>query len=170
MAVFSFDGSSKVISVLSGTVLDVKDLWSRWSDWFTTSDNSKWTVAMTQIGGNDIDTIAGTSIPIYLYLINDWKIKPMESNHTLSVRSGILLTSDSSDPFISTNGSYMIRVNYQQPIQSIQINTAGSSGTSAAEVWAYPINNMDNSSIGGLVKAIDIKVDDTQARVIILTE
>jgi len=42
-------------------------------------------------GGNDIDVSAGTSIPIYAFLMNGWKLKPQEANHTLSVTDGILL-------------------------------------------------------------------------------
>ena len=62
----SFDGSTKTITLSSGTTtLDVVDLWSRWVDWvLTPGDNSKYAIAMDIVGGQDIDTSAGTSIPI----------------------------------------------------------------------------------------------------------
>lgn len=124
----SFDGETKIITITTVNTLDVKDLWSRWVDWMLTSDNSKYALAMTQVGGNDIDISQGTTIPIYIYLLNGWKIKPREANHTLVVTSGILLTSDSSDPFMDTTGAYTVRVNYQQPVQVVTVSTGGAGG------------------------------------------
>ncbi len=121
----SFDGSTKVVTITTDTELDVKDLWSRWVDWFLTSDNSKYAVAMSQVGGNDIDVVAGTSIPVYVYLENGWKVKPKEANHTLTVTNGILLTSDSSTPYTTTTGSYNVVIRDQQPVQAIGVATGG---------------------------------------------
>lgn len=129
----AFDGTTKVITITVDSTLDVMDLWSRWTDWWLTSDNSKYGVAMEQVGGNDIDLVAGTSIPIYIYLLDGWKIKPREANHTLAVTNGILLTDDSSDPFINTTGAFMVRVNYQQPVQALTVATGGGGGGLTAQ-------------------------------------
>jgi hypothetical protein len=142
----SFNGSTKIITLSTGTtVLDVKDLWSRWVDWFLTSDNSKFPVAMENLGGNDIDTVAGTTVPIYVFLKNGWVIKPQEANHTLRVFNGILLGSGGGDPFTNTTGSFVIRINYSQPVQAITVSTGGGSaptaGEIAAEVWATDIGS-----------------------------
>ena len=88
----AFDGSTKVITLTTGTtVVSVRDLWSRWVDWFLTEDNSKYLPAFINVGGDDIDISAGTKIPIYAFLMNGWKIKPQEANHTLTIQDGILL-------------------------------------------------------------------------------
>ena len=130
----SFDGSTKVISLSTGTTtLGVRDLWSRWVDWFLTSDNSKYLPAFSQVGGDDIDTSAGTKIPIYAFLLNGWKIKPQEANHTLNVTDGILLVSGGGDPFMDTTGSYIVRINYQQPVQAISFTSGGSGGLTTEE-------------------------------------
>ena len=64
---FTFNGSTKTITLTPGTTeLGVRDLWSRWVDWLLTSDNSKYGPAMAQVGGNDIDSVSGTKIPIYI--------------------------------------------------------------------------------------------------------
>lgn len=131
----SFDGTTKIVTITTDTTLDVRDLWSRWIDWYLTSDNSKYGIAMTNVGGDDIDTVAGTKIPIYVFLQNGWKVKPKEANHTLAVTNGILLTSDGSDPFTNTTGSYIIRINYQQPVQAISFSTGGGGGLTADDVW-----------------------------------
>ncbi|UOF78930.1 hypothetical protein [Caudoviricetes sp.] len=130
----SFNGATKEITITVVDALNVKDLWSRWVDWFLTGDNSKYGLAMQQIGGNDIDLSAGTSIPIYIYLLNGWKIKPREANHTLRVSDGILLTDDSSDPFKNTTGTYTVRILYQQPVQAITVSTGGGGGVTVADL------------------------------------
>lgn len=131
----SFDGTTKIVTITTDTELNVRNLWSRWVDWYLTSDNSKYGIAMVNVGGDDIDVVAGTKIPIYLFLQDGWKVKPKEANHTLAVTNGILLTDDGSDPFTNTSGSYIIRINYQQPVQAISFSTGGGGGITADDVW-----------------------------------
>lgn len=133
----SFDGSSKVITLSAGTTaLGVRDLWSRWVDWMATSDNGKYLPAMSLLGGDDIDLVAGTKVPAYVFLLNGWKIKPQEANHTLNVSDGILLVSGGGDPFVNTTGSYNVRILYQQPVQAISFATGTVDPTGlASAVW-----------------------------------
>lgn len=136
----TFDGATKVATLSAGTTaMGVRDLWSRWVDWWLTSDNSKYPLMMEQVGGNDIDAGAGTKIPIYAFLLNGWKIKPQEANHTLAVTDGILLVNGGGDPFSNTAGSFIVRINYQQPVQAISFTSGGGGGggATAADVWAY---------------------------------
>jgi len=122
----SFNGLTKVITLTTGTTsLSVRQLWSRWVDWFLTSDNSKYLPAFSQVGGNDIDPIVGTAIPIYAFLMNGWKLKPQEANHTVTISDGILLVDGGGDPFNNTDGAYTVRINYQQPVQAITVATGG---------------------------------------------
>ena len=140
---YSIDGVTKVITLTPGTIeVSVRDLWSRWVDWYLTGDNSKFLPAFTNVGGNDIDLTAGTTIPIYVFMQNGWKIKPQEANHTLTINDGILLVDGGGDPFNNTNGSYVVRINYQQPVQAITVSTGGGGGglttaqaTQLLELW-----------------------------------
>lgn len=123
---FSFNGQTKVITLTAGTTtMSVRDAWSRWVDWFVTSDNSKYLPAFSTVGGNDIDASAGTAIPIYAFLVNGWRIKPQEADHTLTVTEGILLVEGGGNPFNNTAGDFIVQINYQQPVQAITVNTAG---------------------------------------------
>lgn len=132
---YVFDGTTKQITLTTGTTsVSVRDLWSRWVDWFLTSDNSKYAPAFVNVGGDDIDATAGTKIPIYAFLMNGWKIKPQEANHTLSITDGILLVNGGGDPFSNTTGAYTVRVNYQQPVQAISFSTGGGAGATAGEI------------------------------------
>lgn len=137
-----FNGSSALIT-LDSPILDVNELWSDWVNWMLTGDNSKFPLAFNQVGGNPIDLSSGTSIPLYYFLINGWRIKPMESDHTLTVSGGIILVDGSGDPFIDTVGAFTVRINYQQPVQAITVSTGGGGGfvgptasDIATAVWA----------------------------------
>jgi len=152
---YSFNGTSKIITLTVGTILlDVKDLYSRWKDWVLTSDNSKWETAFQVTGGDEIDSDSGTAIPLYAFLINGWVIKPQESNHTLNVFGGVLLVSGGGDPFVDTAGNYMIRINYQQPVQAITVSTSGAGpGPIDANLIQIngetaPVDNLENDYNG----------------------
>lgn len=140
----TFDGATSRISISAATTLSVRDLWSRAVDWWLTGDNSKYVFPLEQVGGNDIDLGAGTKIPIYTFLKAGWRIKPQESSHTLNVTDGVLLVDGGGDPFVNTTGSFVVRINYQQPVQAISFSTGGG-GTAptaeqnAAAVWQYLI-------------------------------
>lgn len=78
--------------------------------------------------------MAGTSVPVYTFLVNSWKVTPDEANHTLSVTGGILLVSGGGDPFNNTAGAYVVRINYQQPVQAITVATGGVTPPTAVEI------------------------------------
>jgi hypothetical protein len=124
---YTFDGVNKVITLNTGVVtMSVRDVYSRWVDWFiSTSGNQKYLPAFLTVGGDVIDATAGTSIPIYGFLVNGWRVRPQEADHTLTINDGILLVSGGGDPFLNTLGSHVVRVNYQQPVQAITVNTGG---------------------------------------------
>jgi hypothetical protein len=152
---YSISGPNKVITLTVGTVLvSVKDLWSRWVDWFLTGDNSKYLPAFVNVGGDDIDVSAGTKIPIYAFLMNGWKIKPQEASHTLTISDGILLVNGGGDPFNSTLGAYTVRINYQQPVQAISFSSDGSTGGITEQdkldisdrVWAEILDGSNTST------------------------
>ena len=128
---YIFEGTEKIILLTQGTVkISVRDLWSRWVSWFLTDDNSKFLPAFKTVGGDDINALEGTRIPIYSFLENGWRIKPQESNHTLTVNDGILLVNGGGDPFINTFGAYTVRINYQQPVQAISFSTGNTANPS----------------------------------------
>lgn len=130
---FSFDGVTKIISLSAGTTnVSVVELWSRYLDWLATGDNSKYLIAMTSLGGDSIDSSSGTAVPAYIFLQNDWKIRPDNSDHTLKVSNGILLVQGGGDPFTNPLDNHVVRINYQQPVQAITVSTGGGSGGGAS--------------------------------------
>lgn len=124
----TFDGPTKIITLTTGTTeLDVVDVYSRWKDWVT-QGNANFVPAFEAVGGNQIDASSGTAIPLYAFLINGWRIRPQSANHVLNVSGGVLLVSGGGDPFLNPIGSFVVRINYQQPVQAITVSTGGGSG------------------------------------------
>lgn len=130
----AFDGPTKRINLSGVTTLSVRSLWTAFVDWWLTSDNSKYALALRQVGGDDIDPGAGTSVPIFIYLENGWKIKPQEADHTLSVTDGVLVDLSGS-PFVHTTGNFQVLIKEVQPVQAIgfAMSGGGSGGTAVLE-------------------------------------
>ena len=127
----SFDGATKVITLSAGTVLlDSGDLYSRWKDWVVTGDNSKYSIALSTIGGEPVG--GGVYITAYYFIQNGWKIKPQAASHTLTV-TGNITTSDSSSPFVFPLGGYNIDVVRQFALKTETVNGGGDPFTSVLE-------------------------------------
>ena len=124
---FTFDATNKLIILSTGTTsFDLADLWTAWKDWLRLG-NAGAARALDTVGGEPIDAAAGTLVPLFLFLLNGWKIRPYEGDHTLTVTGGTLVVSGGGDPFVSTLGDYTVRIRYQQPAQAIGYSTGGAS-------------------------------------------
>lgn len=128
----TFDGLTKRITLGAGTVsLSVRELWSRYCDWLAVGDNSKHLEAMRQVGGDNV------SIPIFIFLLNGWRIVPQSADHTLIIDDGVLDVDGGGDPFVDPAGAYKIRLNYQSPGIAIGYSTSGGTGgPSASDIAA----------------------------------
>lgn len=118
---YTFDGPERLVTMSGDLEIDVKDMYSRWKQWLKDTDEAKNAVAFLSVGGDEVDPVAGTAIPAYIYITNGWTIRPQESDHTLAVINGILLRDGGGDPFEDTVGAFTVRVNYQQPVQAISV-------------------------------------------------
>ena len=140
-------------------------MYSDWVDWALTGSNLAYNALCDEVGGNTIDAGAGTSIPIYVFLANSWRIAPDEADHTLAVTTGIVLVSGGGDPFVDTAGAYTVRINYQQPVQAITVSTGGGGGASAADVWSYATRTLTAGGVSaiqsGLATSAEVAVIPT---------
>lgn len=126
----TFDGANKRI-VLTTTTVSASEIWSRYMEWLSTdSDNAKWGLAMTQVGGDELGN--GLFIPIYVFLQNGWRVRPMESNHQLMI-TGNLFVAEGGSPLVNTLGSYNVIAQYTVPVQAQAMSTSGGSGGLTAE-------------------------------------
>ena len=125
-----FDGLNKRI-ILDSTSVTASEIWSRYMDWLATdSNNAKWGLAMTQIGGDDLGS--GLFVPIYVFLQNGWRVRPMESSHQLMI-TGNLFVAEGGSPLVNTLGNYNVIAQYTVPVQAQAMATSGGTGGLTSE-------------------------------------
>lgn len=140
-----FDGTNSRI-ILTTTTISSSEIWSRWCDWLALDpNNSKWPMAMKQIGGDDLG--GGLIIPPYIFLLNGWRVRPMEANQLL-ILSGNLFVDGGGQPVVSTLGNYNVSVQYTVPVQAQGYSTGSVvAGASLSEVQA------ENKKLANLILA-----------------
>lgn len=119
----TLDGATKRI-ILDSSGVSASQIWSAWVDWHVTNPN--WPLAFFQTGG--IDLGGGLFIPPYFFLLNNWRVRPMEANHDLVI-TGNLLVQGGGVPVVRTLGPYQVNVNYTVPVQAQAFSVGGSSMT-----------------------------------------
>jgi len=119
--------------ILDSASVTAKDIFRAWADWMLLSDNAKYLPAFSATGGDDLG--GGLLIPPYYFLENGWRVRPMESNHNLTI-TGNLFVQGGGVPVVSTLGTFQVNVNYTVPVQAQGISTSGSTGPTAAEIAA----------------------------------
>ena len=140
----TFDGLNKRI-ILNSTSVTASELWSRYMDWLgADSNNAKWGLAMTQIGGDDLG--GGLYVPIYVFLQNGWRVRPMEANHQLMV-TGNLFVAEGGSPLVNTLGSYNVIAQYTVPVQAQAMATSGGSGGLTSEQAAQLMKTATKSDV-----------------------
>lgn len=128
----TIDPSTRRI-ILDSTYVEVQDIYSEWKRWMQTADNAKYLPAFRVIGG---DPLGGSLyVSLYCFLLNGWRLRPMESNHTLVIHGNISVDGG-GDPVVSTVGNYRVLVQYTVPERAQAIATSGGSGGSPSEIAA----------------------------------
>ena len=126
----TLNGSTKRI-ILDSTSVSAAQIWSAWVDWHET--NQQWPLAFQLVGGNALG--GGLFIPPYFFLMNGWRVRPMEASHNLTI-TGNLFVDGGGVPVVGTLGTYQVNVNYTVPVQAQGIATSGSTGPTASEIAA----------------------------------
>jgi hypothetical protein len=104
---FTFDGINKLIIVDYGvTEFTVVQLWSRWIDWAAYNDNSKYLPALRYVGGDSISPTQ--NLGVTYFLLNGWRIRPYEGNHSLTVTGNIYTEPAGFSIFVPTLGGFNV--------------------------------------------------------------
>lgn len=131
----TIDPASKRI-ILDSASVTATEIYSRVTDWQALSDNLKYGLIIRQVGSDDLG--GGLSIPPYYFLQGSWRVRPMESNHTLII-TGNLFVEGGGVPVVNTLGNFNVAVQYTVPVQAQGIATSGGSGPSASDIAAEVI-------------------------------
>lgn len=133
----TFDPAAKRI-ILDSTAVTAAQIWIAWIDWVAASDNAKYLPALKQVGGDELGS--GLAIPPYIFLLNGWRVRPMESSHTLVI-TGNLFVDGGGIPLVQTLGTYNVSAQFTVPVQAQAILTGGSTAPTAIEnaeaVWTH---------------------------------
>ena len=102
-----FDGENKLIIMDDGEdILDTRIMYYNWKLWLSNPENLKYPLALRYVGG---DAIGENNLGITYFLINGWKIRPYEGDHTLTIKGNIY--SDNNDDIVAkTLGNYNVLV------------------------------------------------------------
>ena len=84
----TFDPAAKRI-ILDSASVTATEIFSRWEDWAVASDNLKYGMVIRQVGSDDLG--GGLSIPPYFFLQGDWRVRPMESSHNLTITGNLFV-------------------------------------------------------------------------------
>ena len=126
----TFDPIAKRI-VLDSASVTAEQIWSRWCDWATLSDNSKYGAVLSHVGGDELG--GGLLIPNYIFLNDGWRVRPMEADHNLVI-TGNLFVAGGGVPVVNTLGNYNVAVQYTVPVQAQGIATSGATGPTADQI------------------------------------
>ena len=149
-----FDGPNKRI-ILDSADVSAAEVWSRWVDWQAL--NPQWPLAFSLVGG--IPLGSGLYIPPYFFLLDNWRIRPMETDHTLTI-TGNMFVAGGGIPVVRTIGPYQVNVNYTVPVQAQGIATNGSTGPTATEIANAVILQIMNTMVPANIKQVnDINVN-----------
>ena len=124
-----FDGPSRLI-LLEEASVSADQIWTSYINWVAVEANTKWPSAITQIGGDSLG--GGLYIPLYFFLTNGWRVRPMESSHQLMI-TGNLFVAEGGSPLVNTLGNYNVIAQYTVPVQAQAMATSGGSGGLTSE-------------------------------------
>lgn len=135
--------------VLDVTTVSAVELYSRSCDWLLEGDNAKYGQVFRALGMDELG--GGLIVPAYLFLQGDWRVRPMEANHFLTI-TGNLFVEGGGNPVVNTLGNFNVVAQFTVPVQAQGFSTGeGSSGgltpTQAAQL-ASAANN------AGLIPAL----------------
>lgn len=117
--------------ILDSTSVTAQAVYAAWVDWVALADNAKYPPAFRSAGGDDLG--GGLLIPAYYFLLNGWRVRPMEADQTLTI-TGNLFVDGGGDPVVPTLGDFNVLVKNVVPVQAQGISTSGSAGPSAIDI------------------------------------
>lgn len=118
--------------ILDSTSTTTTEIYSRVVDWLAQADNIKYGMIIRVSG---MDPLPGSRFsPANFFLQGDWRVRPMEANHTLDIEGNLYVEDGVSDPVVPTIGNFNVLVRYTVPVQSQGIAISGGTGPTASEI------------------------------------
>jgi hypothetical protein len=136
----AFDGPNKLI-LINRDVTDINvrtDIYSDWKEWVRLRDNAKYLQALRVTGGDSLG--GGETLGGQWFLVNGWRLRTWEGDHTLNVNENIRVDEDDPDlatnpnAFVRTLGNHEILINLavSQISNVLTVEVSGSSSSSGS--------------------------------------
>lgn len=152
---YTIDFANKLVIMGTGeTEYDIPGAYSHWKDQMRLADNFIYDFAYTIKGG--VVYSGAKEIPAFTALVNGWKVRPDEADHTLSAVNGILYVEGGGDPFVDTLGAYTVRINYAQPVEVLALSTSGGGGATASEIWSHSTRTLTAIGSSGIASQTSV--------------
>ena len=155
MAVATFDGPTKTITVLhQGTVTEVTAaaIYSEWKDWVLAHNAQYEPAFASSVGGNPLG--GGVSLSGYFFVNNDagWRLAP-EPGFDYEVRiTGDLYPADADTatyPWLDSSAGQTVLVTFDRSAASRVVVSSGSVADIQDAVWDAPLSaHVDAGSAG----------------------
>jgi hypothetical protein len=148
----TFDPINRRI-ILDSTFADTREIYSSWKRWVVEGDNLKYTQAFRVVGGDELG--GGRFIPPYIFLLNGWRLRPMESNHTLKIVGGAVSVDGGGDPVVRTLGNFQVNVDREVPVAAIGVSESGGGSADASAIAAAVVSALQGSILDANVRRIN---------------
>lgn len=137
--------------VLDSANVTAQEIYRAWADWAALDDHLKFLPAFRSLGGDALG--GGLFIPGYYFLLNGWRVRPMEASHELTI-TGNLFVEGGGVPVVPTLGIFQVTVNYTVPMQAQGVATSGSA-LSAGEIAAAVLASLQSAILPVNVKQVN---------------
>ena len=145
---FVFDGQNRIISCDPGvTDFSVATLYSEWKRWFVSDpENAKWVPAFDlSVGGDDLG--GNVFLGAYYFLLNGWKIRPDDVDHTLTIEGNLFPRPSTNGLFVTTLNPRNVIITMRNSSLTQQVGSLMTDQTVAQAVWDHDLAN--DASVNG---------------------
>lgn len=149
----TFDPAARRI-ILDSAAASAIGIYSDWKSWVREGDNAKYLPAFRVVGGDPVG--GGIFVASYFFLLNGWRIRPMEAGHQLTL-SGNVSVDGGGAPVVNTLGAFNVSVQYTVPVQAQGISTGSAGGLTPEQALLL----LRLAKIHGLVDGVPAVVTPT---------
>lgn len=96
-------------------------------------ENSKYAHAFTSVAGDPISATQSISPYIFLNTTDGWRIRPQESDHSLSIEGNLYSVDPDLGMFTPTLGDYTVTIQIDRSAASITTTVSAGSGLSSEQ-------------------------------------
>lgn len=127
-----FNATERRIVLAPGTItVTARTIYSQWKLW--SRNNPQFLPAFRVLGGEPLG--GNLFVASYFFLINNWRIRPFEGNHNLTVEGNIIVEgAEHESPIVQTLGAFQVNVRYVVPVQAQAFATGGGTAPTVQQI------------------------------------